>query len=98
MGKTKPLLIRVKNIKGNCPVYEEGDSFRVEEGYKLKTEKTLCMHSLSSILPYYITLSRGNEPDELGLGGGDEAYVQCLDPCQYTGGGTVVFEISRVQK
>jgi len=23
----------------------------------------------------------------------DKAYVQCLDPCDYTGGGTVIFEI-----
>jgi len=32
----------------------------------------------------------------LGLSGAnaDCAYVQCLDPCEITGGGTVVFEIS----
>ncbi len=24
------------------------------------------------------------------------AFVQCLDPCKYTGGGTVVFEIKKI--
>lgn len=26
---------------------------------------------------------------------GDKAFLQCLDPCRYTGGETVVFEISK---
>ncbi len=95
MVTTKDIKVDVREVKGTCPVYEEGDSFVIVEGFKLKTEKTLCMHSFASILPYYITLSRGTEPDELGLGRGEDAYLQCLDPCEYTGGGTVVFEISR---
>ncbi len=95
MGETKDLQVRVKEIEGTCPVYEEGYSFEITEGYKLKSKGTLCAHSLAAILPYYITLSRGTPPSELGLGKGEEAYVQCLDPCEYTGGGTVVFEITR---
>jgi len=27
---------------------------------------------------------------------GKSAFVQCLDPCKYTGGGTVVFEIKKI--
>lgn len=95
VSEPKDLQITVKEIAGSCPVYEEGDSFTIAGGYKLKTEGTLCTHSLASILPYYITLSRGTSPSELGLGRGEKAYIQCLDPCGYTGGGTVVFEISR---
>lgn len=53
------------------------------------------MHSLASVFPYYIALSRGIAPRELGLGE-DTAYVQCVDPCERTGGGTVVFRIRRV--
>ena len=54
------------------------------------------MHSLASIKPYYVVLSRGVHPRTLGLSGPREgrAYLQCLDPCDITGGGTVVFEIA----
>ncbi len=93
--KAGGLLIKVKEIKGFCPVYKEGDSFIILEGYKLKTEKAICMHSLTAIMPYYVALSRGILSKELGLAKEDEniAYVQCLDPCHYTSGGTVIFEI-----
>lgn len=89
------LHIEVKEIEGTCPVYEVGDEFEIIEGYKLDNEIQLCTHSLSSLLPYYVPLSKGIEPEELGLGSGEKAYIQCLDPCEYTGGGTVVFEIKR---
>lgn len=91
------LAIRVKEITGHCPVYREGDCFKLEDGYRLVTEIPLCMHSLASLLPYYNAL-RIAEPKELGITGKEDktkAYVQCLDPCQYTDGGTVVFEIGR---
>ncbi len=38
-------------------------------------------------------------PEEWGLAGKDEkdkAYIQCVDPVDYTDGGTVTFEISRI--
>ena len=89
------LRVEVVEIKGNCPVYAVGDSFRILEGFKLVAEKSLCMHSLASLMPYYVALSRGVSPVELGLAReGNVAYVQCLDPCERTGGGTVVFAIS----
>jgi len=88
------LKIEVKEIKGHCPVYKVGDAFYILDGYKLKTSQPICMHSLASLMPYYVVLSRGFVPTkELGLEKGDVAYVQCLDPCEYTGGGTVAFEI-----
>ena len=45
------LLITVKEIKGNCPVYKIGDRIVLDEGYRLNLKETnnLCMHSLSSI-------------------------------------------------
>ena len=95
------LIIEVVEIKGACPVYEVGNRITVKQGYILDPGKTVmvCMHSLASILPYYVALSRGVQAKELGLsrGGSPEAYVQCLDPCEITGGGTVRFEISRVE-
>jgi len=92
------LVIQVKEIKGRCPVYKVGDNIILDDGYRLNLKKTdaLCMHSLSSILPYYNAICKGVDPRELGLSTeGNKAYVQCLDPLKYTGGGTVIFEISR---
>ncbi|MCK4353591.1 TIGR04076 family protein [candidate division WOR-3 bacterium] len=91
------LKIKVKEITGNCPVYKIGDEFFIEDGYKLNSEIKLCMHSLSSIMPYYIPLSHNISPKKLGLSQNKtSAYIQCLDPCKYTNGGTVIFEITQV--
>ena len=39
------LIITVKEIKGNCPIYETGDKILIDEGYKLNLQETkaLCM-------------------------------------------------------
>ena len=89
------LIVKVVEIKGKCPVYKVGDEFYIKEGYKLESRGFICMHSLASIMPYYNALSKGVSPEELGLGKGNTAYVHCLDPCEYTGGGTVVFKITK---
>ncbi|HEC77915.1 MAG TPA: TIGR04076 family protein [candidate division WOR-3 bacterium] len=90
------LKIEVYKINGSCPVYKKGDVFYIKSGFKLKSENAICMHSLASIMPYYTALSHGVSAKELGLGE-NAAYVQCLDPCEQTNGGTVVFEITRSQ-
>ncbi|MFP3868731.1 MAG: hypothetical protein ACLFUU_11325 [Desulfobacteraceae bacterium] len=48
-------------------------------------------------MPYYVALARGVNPVDLGLSSGDPdvAYVQCLDPVDLTGGGTVLLAITR---
>jgi uncharacterized repeat protein (TIGR04076 family) len=92
------LIITVKEIKGNCPVYQVGDKIVLDEGYRLNLKETdnMCMHSLASMMPYYVALYRGIDPRDLGLSrDGKKAHVQCLDPCEYTGGGTVIFEIEK---
>jgi uncharacterized repeat protein (TIGR04076 family) len=90
------LLIEIVEVEGHCPVYEVGDIFRIEEGYQLVSDKPVCMHALQSISPYYVALSRGVQPADLGLSGPRQGatYVQCLDPVAYTDGGTVTFEIT----
>ena len=92
------LIVTVREIKGVCPVYSPGDSILIRDGYIIDTKNSseVCMHSLGSLMPYYIALSRGIPPYSLGLSGSQEgvAYLQCLDPCELTGGGTVIFEIS----
>ncbi|NVM23190.1 MAG: TIGR04076 family protein [Desulfobacterales bacterium] len=92
------LIVNVKEIRGTCPVYKLGDTIVVRKGYVLDTRDSsnVCMHSLASLMPYYVALSKGVHPGELGLSGKRQgcAYLQCLDPCEITGGGTVVFEVS----
>jgi uncharacterized repeat protein (TIGR04076 family) len=90
------LVIRVKEVKGTCPVYSVGDLIVIREGFILDTKNSaeVCMHSLASLMPYYVAFSRGIPPESLGLSGPKQgvAYLQCLDPCEVTGGGTVVFQ------
>ena len=91
------LQVQVVEVKGHCPVYRVGDDFRVQEGYKLQTKQPLCLHALTALLPYYVALSKGTPPQVLGLGDEDTAYLQCLDPYERTGGGTVVFAVHQLK-
>ena len=93
------LEIRVVEIRGNCPVFKRGDMI-VIEGPRVKLDETdaICTHAFASLLPYIVALRKGIKPSELGLGRGEKAYVQCLDPGpHYTDGGTVIFEITVVR-
>ena len=90
------LIVRVKEIKGRCEVYAVGDTFTLADGFRLVADKPVCMHSLASLLPYYNAL-RVAGPSQWGLAGTEDvtkAYFQCLDPAAYTGGGTVIFEVT----
>jgi len=92
------LIIEVIEIEGICPVYRVGERIILDDGYKVNLKETdsICMHSLGSLLPYYNALAKGFSPIDLGLAKkGKDAYIQCLDPKKYTGGGTVTFKISR---
>lgn len=94
------LIIKIQEIKGHCPVYKLGDRIVLDEGYRVNCNESesICMHSLASIMPYYVALYRGINPKDLGLSkDGQRAYVQCLDPCEHTGGGTVIFEIEKAE-
>ena len=62
-------MVKVVRVKGYCPVYNPGNEFFTLLGYKLRTEKKVCLHALASLF---------------------------LDPCEYTEGETVVFEIRRL--
>jgi len=91
------LIVQVTEIQGHCPVYGKGDVFRLLDGWRLVADKPVCMHALASLLPYYNAL-RFAEPADLGLAGREDPgalYIQCADPCARTGGGTVVFRVTR---
>ncbi|MFQ5884080.1 MAG: TIGR04076 family protein [Thermoplasmata archaeon] len=92
------LIVRVKEIKGRCGLFKEGDEFTIE-GAKLKimTGSAICIHSLPTILHFSMALREGADPVELGLAKeGNKAYLRCPDPGEpYTKGGGVIFEIER---
>jgi len=93
------LEIKVIEIRGKCPVFNVGDRITIE-GPRIDLENTdaVCTHAFASLLPYIVALRKGIKPSELGLGRGEKAYVQCLDPGPpYTDGGTVIFEITVIQ-
>ncbi len=93
------LVITVKEINGHCPTYKVGDSFTLKAGYQLVSEVPVCMHGLASLMPYYNAL-RVSEPSQWGLDGKEDktkAYIHCPDPCEYTHGGTVIFEITKTK-
>ena len=89
------LTVKIVRIRGKCPVYEVGDKFIIKEGYKLQSETPLCMHSLSSLMPYYNAFAKGISAKELGLGKEKSIFLQCMDPHDLTDGGTVTMEIYR---
>ncbi len=91
------IVVTVKSIKGSCPTYQVGDKFVLRAGYMLESDKPVCMHGLSALMPYYNAL-RVSEPKQWGIEGKEDeskAYVQCPDAVDTTGGGNVTFEISK---
>jgi uncharacterized repeat protein (TIGR04076 family) len=100
----RKLVIRVVDIKGKCGAYKLGDKIVLDEGYRvnLKESTAICMHSLGSIFPYYNMLYAGGDPKRLGLleKGNPNSLprVRCLDPNDYTGGGSTTFEIECVEE
>ena len=62
------LIIKVVSIKGKCPVYQIGSKIVIREGYILDPTQSdrICMHSLASILPYYVALAKGVKAKESG--------------------------------
>ena len=93
------LVVTAKEIKGYCPTHKVGDCFTLKAGYQLVSDIPICMHALASLMPYYNAL-RISEPAQWGLQCRDDktkACIQCPDPAAHTGGGTVTFEITKVE-
>lgn len=89
------MVIKVKEIRGNCPVFKLGDRMSIDgPRLDLKATDAVCIHALPSLLYYGLALREGANPVNLGIGQKkDHAYIQCPDPGPpYTPGGSVVFE------
>ncbi len=98
------LEITVHEIRGGCPVHEEGDRIMIDDPeVDLDESDALCTHAMSTLLHYTTVLERGSEdpslPIELGLSKEEGvAYMQCVDPGEpYTDGGTVIFRCEKVE-
>jgi len=93
------LVISVKEIHGNCPVFKIGEKIVVESPKIVVSETdNICIHALSCMLSIIAPLSHGISFKQLGLAKeeGEKGYIQCLDPGKpYTDGGTVLFEIKQ---
>jgi uncharacterized repeat protein (TIGR04076 family) len=93
------LVITVKEIRGNCPIFKVGDKIVVESPKIVVSETdNICIHALGCMLSIIVPLSCGISFKQLGLAKEEDekGYVQCLDPGKpYTDGGTVLFEIKR---
>ena len=94
------LVVEVEELKGTCPVFRHGDRMVFLKGYRLDLDETdaLCSHAMGVLLPWLAALSKGVEPRQLGLAreGDKDAHVHCPDPGgEHTGGGTVLFRITR---
>jgi uncharacterized repeat protein (TIGR04076 family) len=93
--KTLPLVIEVVKIQGHCPVHRVGDCFAIRKGHQLEAQQPVCMRALQAISPYYVPLSRGLHPWDLGFSGPHGgATFQCMDPNCLSGGSTVTFRIT----
>jgi uncharacterized repeat protein (TIGR04076 family) len=91
------VVIRVKEIRGNCVVFTGGEKIIIEgPEIGLKETDKIGIHALPSLLHYVLALREGIDPVKLGLAKeGKKAYIHCVDPGKpYTNGGTVIFEVS----
>jgi len=101
-SKEQMLEIKVREIRGKCPVYKVGDKIVIDDPrILLNRTDALCTHALSTLLHYVTILEHDWCPVKLGLTRTEDpehAYMQCVDPGQpYTEGGTVIFEVRRIE-
>jgi len=94
--------MKVCDGRGNGPGYSSGDKIVMDDPRILLTRTdALCTHALSTLLHYVTILEHDWCPVKLGLTtpkDGEHAYMQCVDPGEpYTEGGTVIFEVRRIE-
>ncbi len=99
MGGSGKIVIRVREVRGQCPIFTPGDTITIDGAeLDMKATDAYCVWASASFLPYLVAARYGVPADEIGLGTAPtQPYVvQCLDPGPpLTPGGTVVFEIRR---
>ena len=62
------IVIKVKEIRGNCAVFKGGEKIVIEGAeINLKETDKICIHALPPLLHYVIALREGVDPVKLGL-------------------------------
>lgn len=92
------VIIKVKEVRGHCPIYKPGNCIVLEWFYiKCDESKDVCLHAICAMSTLLSAFMHGVSAKELGIGSRDDVgYLQCPDPgSPYTCGGTVVFELRR---
>jgi uncharacterized repeat protein (TIGR04076 family) len=91
------LCIQIHEKRGNCPIFNKGDEFHIDEFWLREKQSKICVHALPALLHYVIALREGISPIKLGLSNDENfAYIQCPDcGLPYTNGGTVIFKICK---
>ena len=89
------LMIEIVEIQGHCAVYRVGSRFTYRKGTNSSRIGRFVCTLWVRYVRTHVPLSRGIAPADLVLAGSDgAAYVECLDPQHYAGGGTVKFCVS----
>lgn len=80
--------LTVKESRGDCPYYEEGDKITFDGAEIIKEESgKLCLYALSSLFPYITALSR-ETPEEDWIN--QKETIQCPDDNR-----PVIFSVAR---
>ena len=90
--------IRVKEIRGYCPIYRVDDEIIIIGCHIVKIpDNGICLHSIISMATFIYALTHGVSAKELGIGKEENVgFIQCQDPGPpLTEGGTVFFELRR---
>ena len=92
------LTIRVKEVRGKCPLYQVGDEILIDRFFiDADRSRDVCMHAFSAMSTLLSAFIHGSSAVDLGIGSEEGVgYLQCPDPgppC--TEGGTVLFELRR---
>lgn len=80
--------VKVVKVKGECPIFKEGDEFQLHRGYIL--EGKFCFHALLALSSFLQILARGYSARAMGFEEHDRIIAQCPDAKN-----TVIFELSR---
>jgi len=90
--------ITVKEVRGICPIYKQGDKIFAKDFYVVADKSAnICIHAFIAMGTLLSAFIHGSSAIDLGIGKEENlGYLQCPDPGPpYTEGGTVIFEVKR---
>ena len=97
-GRGKRIVVRVKEVRGNCWANIKAGDKWVLEGSTLITKESdnLCPFALKSVMSVYLLMRSGVDLRDFGFKDRDIAILQCIDPGPpHTEGGSAILEVRR---